>query len=168
MGDVGDVEYAEVPHREIAAPSASVVLDCRILSEVIWMAHNAAENMEGRIVVGCKDSSTGASQRVQLIDEPVVADNGRVVVVVQNGWMEGGLWANEIGNPSAVVQRLAVCPTAGAELVGVIVGEDNPETPAASSAVTFEFRSYLKLSEIDSTKGATAAEVEVEGQRQLP
>jgi len=100
---------------------------------------------------------------VQLIDVLMVAGNGRAVVPIQSEWMEVGLWVSEIGNPSVVLQHLAVCLTAGAELVGVVVGEDNPKIPAARSAVAFEFRSYLKLNEMNSTEGATAAEVEVVG-----
>jgi len=70
---------------------------------------------------------------------------------------------SEIGNPSVVVQRLAGCPTGEAELVGVTGDEDNRGNQAARSAVAFESLSYLKLDEIYSMKGATAAEVEVVG-----
>lgn len=158
-----DAGHAAAPHMDSVGRSAFWVLDCRILSEGIWMGHNAAENMADQIVVGCMGSPAAASQRVRLIDVLVVADNGRVEVADQGEWTEVGLWVNGTGNPSVVVQRLAVCPTARAELVGVIAGEDNPESPAAKSAVAFEFRSYLKLDEIESTKGATAAAEEVVG-----
>jgi hypothetical protein len=158
-----DAGYAEAPRMGSVARLAFSILDCRILSEEIWMGHNAVENMADQIVVGCMGSSVAASQRVRLIDVLVVADNGHVEVAVQGEWTEVGLWVNEIGNPSVVVQRLAVCPTARAELVGVIVCEDNLGSPAARSAEAFEFRSYLKLDEIEPTRGATAAEEEVVG-----
>jgi hypothetical protein len=47
--------------------------------------------------------------------------------------------------------------------VGVNGGGDSRESQAARSEAASEFLSYLKLSEIYLTKGATAAEVEVVG-----
>jgi hypothetical protein len=49
------------------------------------------------------------------------------------------------------------------ELAEVVVGADSRESPAARSAAASEFLSCLKLNEIYSMKGATAAEVEVVG-----
>jgi hypothetical protein len=48
-------------------------------------------------------------------------------------------------------------------LAGVIAGEDSRGNQAAKSAAASESRSYLKLDGIDSTEGATAAEVQVVG-----
>jgi hypothetical protein len=61
-----------------------------------------------------------------------------------------------------VVQRLAGY-LAVEEQVGVNGDGDSRESQAARSEAASEFLSYLKLSEIYLTKGATAAEVEVVG-----
>jgi hypothetical protein len=68
--------------------SVSAVLCCQTRNVVRWEGHIAEENMEGRILVGCRDWNAAAvSPREQLLQICALkaAEDSRVAEAVQHG-----------------------------------------------------------------------------------